>query len=80
MRPIQIHLSEGDVAVLDAESNRTGASRSELIRRAIGAVYGDRGLAGTPAWVGIAADGSLDAEKIDHELAEIFEERWRRWP
>jgi hypothetical protein len=29
--------------------------------------------------VGIVSDGSFDAEKIDEELAAIFEERWTRW-
>jgi hypothetical protein len=36
----QIYLSAGDIEVLDREAGRTGASRSELIRRAIQAQYG----------------------------------------
>ncbi|HZQ65691.1 MAG TPA: ribbon-helix-helix domain-containing protein [Gaiellaceae bacterium] len=35
----QIHLSDDDIERLDAEARRTGASRSELIRRAIRARY-----------------------------------------
>ena len=35
----QIHLSEEDIERLDAFAERTGASRSELIRRAIRALY-----------------------------------------
>ncbi len=35
----QVYLTEEDTAVLDGEVRRTGASRSELIRRAIHAVY-----------------------------------------
>jgi hypothetical protein len=35
----QIYLSESDVALLDEQARRTGASRSELIRRAVQAQY-----------------------------------------
>ncbi len=38
----QIYLDEQEVAALDAAVVRTGASRSELIRRAIRAQYGER--------------------------------------
>jgi hypothetical protein len=80
MKPTQIHLSETEFALLDAESARTGASRGELIRRAIKAAYGPAPEpTHTPSWVGIVSDGSFDAEKIDEELAEIFEERYRSW-
>lgn len=36
----QVYLDEAEVEALDAASTRTGASRSELIRRAIRAHYG----------------------------------------
>ena len=36
----QIYLDDAEVEALDAASTRTGASRSELIRRAIRAQYG----------------------------------------
>lgn len=36
----QIYLDDAEVEALDAASTRTGASRSELIRRAIRAHYG----------------------------------------
>lgn len=36
----QIHLSDDDVALLDRVSKETGASRSELIRRAVRIRYG----------------------------------------
>lgn len=39
----QVYLSLDDVELLDRASARTGASRSELIRRAIQDRYGDRG-------------------------------------
>lgn len=39
----QIHLSDEDVALLDRVAVETGASRSELIRRAIRAQYASPG-------------------------------------
>jgi len=36
----QIHLSDDDIALLDAAARATGASRSELIRRAVRERYG----------------------------------------
>jgi hypothetical protein len=41
----QIYLDDQEVAALDAAAVRTGASRSELIRRAIRAQYGERPVA-----------------------------------
>jgi hypothetical protein len=41
----QIYLDEEEVSALDAASVRTGASRSELIRRAIRAQYGEQPVA-----------------------------------
>ena len=79
MKPTQIHLSESDVALLDAASERTGASRSELIRRAIRSTYGNRAGARLPSSIGVVSDGRWSAETIDEELAEIYEERHRRW-
>ena len=76
MKPVQIHLTQSDIAALDAESARTGASRAELIRRAV------RGQYAAPkrplSFVGIVSDGRFKAETIDEELAEIFEDRWPR--
>jgi hypothetical protein len=36
----QIHLSDDDLALLDSAARETGASRSELIRRAVRERYG----------------------------------------
>ncbi len=41
----QIYLDDQEVAALDAATARTGASRSELIRRAIRAQYGEQPVA-----------------------------------
>jgi hypothetical protein len=38
----QIDLDAADVALLDREAAATGASRAELIRRAVRAQYGER--------------------------------------
>jgi Arc/MetJ-type ribon-helix-helix transcriptional regulator len=45
MHRTQIYLDEREVSALDAAAVRTGASRSELIRRAIRAEYGERTVA-----------------------------------
>jgi Arc/MetJ-type ribon-helix-helix transcriptional regulator len=37
----QVYLGEEELELLDLESRRTGASRSELIRRAIRRTYGE---------------------------------------
>jgi predicted transcriptional regulator len=40
----QIHLSDDDIALLDGIARATGASRSELIRRAVRRQYGEASL------------------------------------
>ena len=40
MNRTQIYLTDDEVALLEAEATRTGATRSELIRRAIRSQYG----------------------------------------
>jgi metal-responsive CopG/Arc/MetJ family transcriptional regulator len=40
----QIYLDDQEVSALEAAAIRTGASRSELIRRAIRAQYGERSV------------------------------------
>jgi hypothetical protein len=79
MKATQIHLSDEDFAVLDAESARTGASRGELIRRAIRVVYGRSNPSTLPRSIGIVSDGRWTADTIDDELAQIYEERYKRW-
>jgi Arc/MetJ-type ribon-helix-helix transcriptional regulator len=37
----QIYLGEGELELLDAVARRTGASRSELIRRAVRSTFGE---------------------------------------
>ncbi|MGH3049919.1 MAG: ribbon-helix-helix domain-containing protein [Gaiellaceae bacterium] len=40
MARTQIHLGREEIELLDREAARTGASRSELIRRAVRRIYG----------------------------------------
>jgi len=76
----QIHLADEDIELLDRKARETGASRSELIRRALREAYG-RPATQRPRLtsVGIISDGTWTAERLDGELAEVFEERYRRW-
>ena len=69
----QIHLSSNEIAILDRERARTGASRSELIRRAVREYYGVDGRFELPHSIGIVADGSLDASRVDEWLRENWD-------
>jgi Arc/MetJ-type ribon-helix-helix transcriptional regulator len=42
MKRTQVYLADEELELLDRASARTGASRSELIRRAVRERYGDR--------------------------------------
>ena len=78
MTRTQIHLSDDEIAILDRERARTGASRSELIRRAVRSMYGSHSP-GRLKSLGFVSDGLWSSETIDEELAQIYEERFRRW-
>lgn len=45
MERTQVYLSEEDLVLLEREADRSGASRSELIRRAVRARYGPTDVA-----------------------------------
>ena len=76
----QIYLGDEELELLDRRARETGASRSELIRRAVRDAYGQPTKKRPPLTsVGIISDGTWTAERIDEELAEIYEERYRRW-
>jgi metal-responsive CopG/Arc/MetJ family transcriptional regulator len=65
----QIHLDDAQVRALDRLSHETGASRSELIRRAIDRVYGTGGRP-LPRSIGIVSvgfDASRDEEVLERE-------------
>lgn len=80
MRRTQIYLSDDEVELLDRAAARTGASRSELIRRAIRERYGDdwqarlaalRASAG--AWADRPFDGAEYVEAVRGDLNERLE-------
>lgn len=80
MRRTQIYLSDDEVELLDRAAARTGASRSELIRRAIRERYGDdwqarlaalRTSAG--AWADRPFDGAEYVEAVRGDLNERLE-------
>jgi len=68
----QIYLGEEELALLDRASRESGASRSELIRRAVRATFGGsaaeerlRALrASAGSWQGRAGDGASYVEEV----------------
>lgn len=78
----QIYLDDHEVALLTQESARTGASRSELIRRAVRTQYGVdtpegrlgalRASAGT--WRDRSGTGADYVEKLRSELDQRWEQ------
>jgi hypothetical protein len=66
----QIHLDERHIAALDRVSRETGASRSELIRRAIDVVYDGGGERRLPRSLGVVSDGRYDASTIKQRIRE----------
>lgn len=72
MRRIQIYLGDHEVSALDDAVVRTGASRSELIRRAIGTQYGaqsqsmrlDAFRSSAGAWTGREYSGAEFVDSI----------------
>jgi Arc/MetJ-type ribon-helix-helix transcriptional regulator len=79
MQRTQIYLDEEESRLLGAVSARTGASRSELIRRAVRAQYGDaspeRRLAALRESSGIWADRELTGDEYVQHLREPVSER-----
>jgi Arc/MetJ-type ribon-helix-helix transcriptional regulator len=78
MRRTQIHLDERQLAALDRAVRETGASRSELIRRAIDAVYDNGGPRRLPRSIGSVSDGRLDASTIKQRIREQWIHDLRR--
>jgi predicted transcriptional regulator len=78
----QIYLDDEESDLLSQAASRTGASRSELIRRAIRTQYGarttERRLAALRAsagsWEGRNATGAEYVEDVRGDLNERFEE------
>jgi Arc/MetJ-type ribon-helix-helix transcriptional regulator len=69
----QIYLTSEELDLLDRAQQETGASRSELIRRAVRTLYGRRRRE-LPRSIGIASDGRLSAA----DLEDWLEREWDR--
>ncbi|MGI9112693.1 MAG: CopG family transcriptional regulator [Gaiellaceae bacterium] len=78
MKPTQIHLGEEEVSLLDAEARATGASRSELIRRAIREAYAKEQPRRRPRTIGIMASGRINAANDEEWLRAEFDRLWPR--
>jgi hypothetical protein len=82
MHRTQIYLDDDEVALLAQESARTGASRSELIRRAVRTQYGsdtpEGRLTALRASAGIWRDRSMTGAEYVEELRSDLTERLER--
>ena len=70
MQRAQVYLGRDEVELLDQESARTGASRSELIRRAIRDRYGDADWATRRAALTASAGAWKDREVTGAEYVD----------
>ena len=78
MRRTQVYLGDGELALLDRVARATGASRSELIRRAVRSTYGEkpkdervRALdASAGSWSGRRFSGAAYVDAIRGDLNE----------
>jgi len=68
----QVYLGSGEVELLDRASARSGASRSELIRRAIRERYGDRDRSGRRAALDASAGAWRDRDLTGEEYVEAL--------
>lgn len=78
MHRTQIHLDDRQLAALDRAARETGASRSELIRRAVDAVYDNGGGRRLPRSIGSVSDGRFDASTIKQRIREQWIHDLRR--
>ena len=78
MTRTQIHLGAEELTALDAEAARAGASRSELIRRAIPERYGDEQPKekGRPRSIGMIASDRIDAANDEEWLRREWDRLW----
>jgi metal-responsive CopG/Arc/MetJ family transcriptional regulator len=73
MHRTQVHLDDRHIRALDRAARETGASRSELIRRAIDIVYDGSAPRRWPRSIGSVSVG-IDAARDE----EILEQDWGR--
>lgn len=76
MTRTQISLGDEELRLLDAEAGVSGASRSELIRRAIRERYG--GKRPRPRSIGSMSSGRIDAANDEEWLRAEFDRLWPR--
>lgn len=78
MTRTQIHLGDEEIQLLDAEARATGASRSELIRRAVRELYG--GVRSPQRrrsrLIGIMSSGRIDAANDEEWLRQEWDRLW----
>lgn len=71
MSRTQVYLSDEELTLLDGAKRATGASRSELIRRAIHSTYGAPKRP-WPRSIGIASGATITGEEVE----EWLEREW----
>ena len=78
MHRTQIHLGDEEIRLLELESTATGASRAELIRRAILDRYGTGPTAprARPRFIGSASSGRIDATEAKEWVRREWDKRW----
>jgi hypothetical protein len=78
MHRTQISLGDEELRLLDAETRVSGASRSELIRRAIRDRYGSEPPAPRrrPRFIGIASSGRIGAGNDEEWLRREWDRLW----
>lgn len=67
----QIYLTDEELELLERQKHATGASRSELVRRAIHSTYGPRERP-WPRSIGIASGATITGEEVE----EWLEREW----
>jgi Arc/MetJ-type ribon-helix-helix transcriptional regulator len=70
MRRVQVHLGQAELDLLDAIAAETGASRSELIRRAVRRAYGGASTAERLRALAASAGSWADREFTGAEYVE----------
>jgi hypothetical protein len=78
MHRTQIHLGDEEIRLLELESEATGASRAELIRRAILDRYGSGATASRsrPSFIGSVSSGRIDALEAKDWVRREWDKRW----
>lgn len=77
MTRTQIHLGDEEIQLLERQVLATGASRSELIRRAIRERYGaEPSPPRRPSFIGSVSSGRIDATEAKEWARREWDKRW----